>query len=190
VPALTQADLLSGKGGDRQWRQGRSGLNKVATGSSNMKKPLMNKIDHVGLVRALHQRGGNVSEIDARRLRREFATQEISRDAADALFAVEYLGGRKSPEWTEFFADAIVDHIVWQSRPTGIVNDAQAEWLIERADACKSMGALAVLVAVLTEAHSAPEWLASVVRDRAAAWPATKSIHWGSRSSSVVDLPC
>jgi hypothetical protein len=155
-----------------------------------VKKPIMAKIDHVGLVRALHQRGGNVTEIDARRLRREFAAQEISRDAADALFAVEYLGGRKSPEWTEFFADAIVDHIVWQSRPTGAVNHAQAEWLIERADACKSIGALAALVAVLTEAHSAPEWLAAGVRDRATAWPATKSIHWGCRTSSVVDLSC
>jgi hypothetical protein len=174
---------------DNDGKQG-SHPNKVAAGSLNMKKSIKAESDEVGLVRALHQRGGDVSEIDAKKLRRELATQDLSRDAADALFAVEYLGGRKSPEWTEFFANVIVDHIVWQSRPTGVISEAQAHWLIERADACKSTGALTALVAVLTDAHSAPGWLAGAVRERAGTWPAIRSTYLGSRVSLVCDSAC
>ena len=41
----------------------------------------------------------------------------------------------KCPEWTAFFVEAVTDHVVWQSRPSGVVNEAQGEWLIARADA-------------------------------------------------------
>ena len=50
---------------------------------------------------------------------------------------------------------------------TGIVNEKQAEWLIERADSCASVNALAALVNVLGEAHRAPRWFLDAVRARA-----------------------
>ena len=63
-----------------------------------------------------------------------------------------------APEWVELFVELITDYVVWQSRPTGIVTDDEAKWLIERADGCRSVEALAVLVNVLAEAHRAPQW--------------------------------
>jgi hypothetical protein len=111
--------------------------------------------------------GGKIYAIDVAWLRREvFADGEVSRDTADELFAVERSNIEKCPEWAEFLAEMITEHIVWQSRPTGAVNESQAEWLIAQADECRSIGALATLVNVLDEAHQVPQWLAAAARAR------------------------
>ena len=124
------------------------------------------------IVSALAHRG-SVSPMDVTWLRREvFADGEVSRDMADDLFAVERSNIEKCPEWTEFLVEMITEHVVWQSRPTGVVNESQAEWLIARADECRSIGALAALVNVLTEAHRAPQWLAGAAHARIRrGWP-------------------
>ena len=68
-------------------------------------------------------------------LRREmFADGVVERQEADELFEVERSDVAKSAEWTAFFVEMITDHVVWQSRPSGVVNDEQAEWLLQRAD--------------------------------------------------------
>ena len=117
--------------------------------------------------------GRRVTAQDVAWLRREvFADGEVSREAADELFAVARARMNNAPEWTEFFVEMITDHVVWQSRPTGVVSDAEAEWLIRRADECKTVEALAALVNVLAEGHRAPEWFVAAVRARAdGGWP-------------------
>jgi hypothetical protein len=116
--------------------------------------------------------GRRMTAQDVAWLRREvFADGEVTREAADELFAVARARMNNAPEWTELFVELVTDYVVWQARPTGIVTDEQAEWLIERADACKSVEALAALVNVLAEAHRAPKWFVAAVRARAAGWP-------------------
>ena len=117
--------------------------------------------------------GGAVNGMDVAWLRREvFADGQVSREQADELFAVARSGAAKSPEWTAFFVEMITDHLLWQSRPTGIVNEAQGEWLIGRVDEAMTVEALAALVNVLAEAHRAPQWLIAAARARAASgWP-------------------
>jgi hypothetical protein len=121
---------------------------------------------------ALRQ-SGQVTRDDVRRLRREvFADGCVTRDEADALFALDMSKCERDAEWTAFFVEAILDHIVWQARPTGVVNESQAEWLIDRADMAKSISAFAVLVSVLAEAHRTPMWFLAAVKARAAqGWP-------------------
>ncbi len=121
--------------------------------------------------------GRKVSAMDVAWLRREvFAEGWVSREAADELFAVERAGLANAPEWTEFFVEKIAEYVVWQARPSGIVNDDQADWLIARADECASVNALAALVAVLAEAHRAPAWFVAAVRARAArGWPGVEA---------------
>ncbi|RBP08599.1 hypothetical protein DFR50_12581 [Roseiarcus fermentans] len=115
--------------------------------------------------------GRRVTAQDVAWLRREvFAEGEVTRETAEELFAVAGARMDNAPEWTELFVELITDYVVWQSRPTGIVADEEAQWLIERADACKSIEALAVLVNVLAEAHRAPQWFVTAVRARAAQW--------------------
>jgi len=116
--------------------------------------------------------GRRVTAQDVAWLRREvFGDGEVTREAADELFAVARARMNNAPEWTEFFVEMITDHVVWQLRPTGVVSDAEAGWLIERADECKSAECLAALVNVLAEAHRAPEWFVAAVKARAAGWP-------------------
>ena len=112
---------------------------------------------------------GAVAAADVRALRRDvFSHGRVSRDEADAIFALEASNAAKCPEWTGFFVETITDHVVWDSRPTGVVNESQGEWLIARADVCASVNALAVLVNVLAEAHRVPGWFVSAVRSRGA----------------------
>jgi hypothetical protein len=117
--------------------------------------------------------GRRVTAQDVAWLRREvFSDGEVTREAADELFTVARARMMNAPEWTEFFVEMITDHVVWQARPTGVVSDAQAEWLVKRADECKTVEALAALVNVLAEAHRAPEWFVAAVRARASGgWP-------------------
>jgi hypothetical protein len=138
-----------------------------------MTKPSAFAIDHSRTIISALIHGMRVGPMDIAWLRREvFADGDVSREAADELFAVERSAAVKSPEWTAFFVEMITDHVVWQSRPTGVVNEAQAEWLIARADEARSVNALAVLVNVLAEAHRVPQWLVSAVRSRArGGWP-------------------
>lgn len=117
--------------------------------------------------------GRRVTAMDVAWLRREvFADGMVSREEAEELFAVERAGVAVGREWAEFFVEMITNHIVWQSRPSGIVSENQAEWLIERADECGSVNGLAALVNVLSEAHRAPRWFLAAVRVRAGrGWP-------------------
>jgi len=106
-------------------------------------------------------------------LRREvFADGDVNREAADELFAVSRAGMNNAPEWREFFVEMITEHVVWQARPTGVVSEAEAEWLLARADECGSVEALAALVNVLAEAHRAPQWFVAAVKARTrGSWP-------------------
>jgi len=112
--------------------------------------------------------GRKVTAMDVAWLRREvFAEGVVSQEAAEELFAVERADVEKAPEWTDFFVEMITDYALWQNRPTGILNEAQAEWLLRQADSCMSVNALAALVNVLGEAHRAPRWFLAAMRARA-----------------------
>ena len=113
---------------------------------------------------------GVVTVDDIRRLRRDFFTDgEASQAQAEALFAIERSGIANCAEWTEFFVEVITSHVVWEQRPTGIVSEEQAQWLIDQVDRTKSVTALAVLVNILAEADRIPAWLPASARGRAAA---------------------
>jgi hypothetical protein len=133
-----------------------------------MSKPMAFAVDRSRTIISSLIHGRKVTGLDVAWLRREvFADGEVSREAAEELFAVERSDAIKAAAWTEFFVELITEHIVWQSRPTGIVDEAQAAWLIEQADEAASAGALAALVNVLAEAHRAPQWFIEAVRARA-----------------------
>ena len=112
--------------------------------------------------------GRKVTAMDVAWLRREVSPRAKLPATPPTNCLRSSARGRQRPEWTELFVEMITEHVVWQSRPTGVVSEAQAEWLIERCDACASVNALAVLVNVLGEAHRAPRWFLAAVRARAA----------------------
>ena len=112
--------------------------------------------------------GRKVTAMDVAWLRREvFADGVVTREAAEELFAVERADIEKAAEWTDFFVEMITDYTLWQARPTGALNETQAEWLLAQTDSCMTVNALATLVNVLGEAHRAPRWFLAAVRARA-----------------------
>ncbi len=112
--------------------------------------------------------GRKVTAMDVAWLRREvFADGVVTREAAEELFAVERADIDKAPSWTDFFVEMVTDYALWQARPTGALNETQAEWLLEQTDSCMTVNALATLVNVLGEAHRAPAWFLAAVRARA-----------------------
>jgi hypothetical protein len=117
--------------------------------------------------------GRRVTAQDVMWLRREvFADGEVTREAADELFAVARAGMNNAPEWTEFFVEMITEHVVWQARPTGAVSDEEARWLLRQTDECMSVETLAALLNVLAEAHRVPQWFLVAVKARASkGWP-------------------
>ena len=101
-------------------------------------------------------------------LRRDvFRDGAVSRDEADALFALERSPAAKDEAWTAFFVEAITSHAVWDLRPTGVVNESQGEWLIQAADRAGTPAAFAVLLNVLEAAHRVPMWFSAAVKARA-----------------------
>ncbi|MDE2363379.1 MAG: hypothetical protein KGM42_11935 [Hyphomicrobiales bacterium] len=103
-----------------------------------------------------------------RRLRYDlFRGDALTRDEADALFDIERAISMDCPDWSEFFIDTIVDYLLWQQRPSGVLNEAKAEWLIAQVDRTKTLPAFAILVAALQEAERVPGWFAAAVRGRA-----------------------
>ena len=82
--------------------------------------------------------GRKITAMDVAWLRREvFAAGEVTRDAADELFAVERAGLANAPQWTEFFVEMIVEHTVWQTGEPGMIGEPEAKWLAERVDECE-----------------------------------------------------
>ncbi len=100
------------------------------------------------------------------------AVAPMTRTEAEALFDLDCSVSDKHEEWTSFFVETVTDYIVWQSRPTGILNGAQSEWLLTQADTGRTLNGFAILVNVLAEADRVPAWLPAAVHGRAAAWPA------------------
>jgi len=116
--------------------------------------------------------GRRVTAQDVAWLKREvFADRDVSRESADELFAVVRAEMDNAPEWKEFFVDMIAEHVVRQAEPPGVVSDERAIWLLARVDECKSVEALAALVNVCAEAHRAPDWFVTAVKERAARGP-------------------
>ena len=117
--------------------------------------------------------GSEMSRHDVASLHRHlFAEGSIARAEAEALFDLERVALSRCDAWTSFFIQAVTDHVVWGERPTGRLDDAQADWLIAQVDAARTPAAFAVLVNVLDEAQSSPSWFPGAVRARAVAgWP-------------------
>ncbi len=126
------------------------------------------QIERTALIARLARRG-RIDEHDVAALRRMFEdTGSVSRQEADALFSVEIAVADRPDAWVALLIETITDHVVWQSRPTGVLAGPQAEWLLESADRCDGLTAIGILANVLAEAHRAPAWFVAAVRARAA----------------------
>ncbi|MEZ5811579.1 MAG: hypothetical protein R3D45_09200 [Rhizobiaceae bacterium] len=105
-------------------------------------------------------------------LRREvFGDGVVTRQEAEALFALDASCQDKCPEWPVFFCEAITDFIVHQEKPAGYISEENAAWLvrvISRDGMVDTVTELELLIKVLETARSAPESLSAYALEQVA----------------------
>ena len=87
---------------------------------------------------------------------------KIDADEAEAIFAVHDRIEDHSPEWIDFFVEALAEYLVNGSLPLGYIDEANAEWLMEHIDrdgSVETMGELELLVKLFERATRVPEQL-------------------------------
>lgn len=93
----------------------------------------------------------------------------IDPEEAEAIFILNDKIAKPTPEWSDFFVEALVEFVVNTSQPRGHVSDGNARWLIERVShdgKVESLTELELLVRVLEKALSAPDDLRMFVLEQ------------------------
>lgn len=93
----------------------------------------------------------------------------IDPEEAEAIFILNDKIAEPTPEWSDFFVEALVEFVVNASEPKGHVSDGNARWLIERVShdgKVESLTELELLVRVLEKALSAPDDLRMFVLEQ------------------------
>lgn len=93
----------------------------------------------------------------------------ITRAEAEALFAVNNALKERSPEWCDFFVEAIGEHVLNGTPPRLQCSVDEAEWLIGQIDAdgvIESMVELETLVRIVERAENVPDRLKHYVLEQ------------------------
>lgn len=87
---------------------------------------------------------------------------QISRDEAEAIFAINRALVRPSGEWVDFFVEAIGEFVLNGSEPRGMCSEDEARWLMQTIDQdgrLETMAELELLVRVIERARNVPDSL-------------------------------
>lgn len=81
---------------------------------------------------------------------------------AEALFALNDRLADRTPEWVDFFVEALAEFVLAGGSPRGFISEVQADWLIARIDrdgSVESMAELELLARLFDKAERVPEQL-------------------------------
>jgi len=110
---------------------------------------------------------GSVSPAELLELRRTgWSDGVIRRDEAEALFAVNNVLEVRDAEWSDFFVEAITEHVLNGTEPKRQCSPAEANWLIAQIDhdgVVDSLVELETMVRVLEKAENTPITLKNYV---------------------------
>lgn len=113
---------------------------------------------------------GQVSPQELLALRQQgWGDGAIHRDEAEALFALNNALSARDDGWTDFFVEAIGEHVLNGSEPRLQCSEEEAAWLIAQIDhdgVVESMAELEVLVRIFERAQNVPERLKNFVLDQ------------------------
>jgi hypothetical protein len=109
--------------------------------------------------------GATLSAEDVLALRREvWPDGAVARAEADGIFELHRLAREPAVEWSDFFIEAIVDHVLNATEPSGYVDEGTAAWLTGRiGQGGEPIGPveLELVVRILEKALNAPASLKS-----------------------------
>jgi hypothetical protein len=110
---------------------------------------------------------GQIAADELLALRREgWGDGIITRAEAEALFTLNNSLKERSPEWVDFFVEAIGEFVLNGTPPRLQCNDEEAEWLIGQIDrngVVESMAELECMVRILERAENTPDRLKNYV---------------------------
>jgi len=93
----------------------------------------------------------------------------MTPEEAEAVFALNHSLAEPSPEWSDFFVEAIGEFVINGTVPKGYVSEANAAWLIAQIDrdgALQGMTELELLVRVLERGLNTPDQLKAYVLEQ------------------------
>jgi len=91
-----------------------------------------------------------------------WADGRIEPVEAEAIFVLNDHLAQRTPEWADFFIEAITQYVLANGTPRGFVSEAQADWLINRLDRdgrVESFAELELLATLFDKAEALPERL-------------------------------
>ena len=107
---------------------------------------------------------------DVTKLRDAYESRGIATlGELEIAFAIETHAADRCRPWSDLFVSLATDFLVWGDRPTGVLTDENARWLLGKVDASHTGAGLFLLINVLDEAKTVPDWYADAVRTRALA---------------------
>jgi hypothetical protein len=113
---------------------------------------------------------GQITADELLTLRREgWGDGIITRAEAEALFTLNTALRERTPEWTDFFVEAIGEFVLNGTPPRLQCNEEEAAWLIGQIDhdgVTESMAELECMVRILERAENTPERLKNYVLDQ------------------------
>lgn len=90
----------------------------------------------------------------------------ITREEAEALFRAERMAPAACLSWGEFFVETLTAHLVWESRPTGLITSDDVNWLAAAMEGPKTGPApqlAPLLLSLVTHAVSCDERLIALL---------------------------
>ena len=113
---------------------------------------------------------GQVTSEELLALRREgWGDGIVTRAEAEALFALNNSLRERSPEWCDFFVEAIGEFVLNGSQPRLQCNEDEAAWLIGQIDhdgVVESVVELETMVRIIERAENTPDRLKNYVLDQ------------------------
>ncbi len=110
---------------------------------------------------------GGISSEEILAMRRAgWADGKMTRAEAESVFAAQHAVANPSAEWSDFFVEAIQQHVLEGSEPRGYASEEEASWLVDQVKAdgrvC-SMTELELLTRIIEKAQNIPETLKAYV---------------------------
>lgn len=87
---------------------------------------------------------------------------QITREEAEAIFALNRQIILPTNEWVDFFVEAVSEFVLNGTEPKGMCDDAEAQWLMDAIDhdgQLESMAELEALVRIVEKARNVPDSL-------------------------------
>jgi hypothetical protein len=72
-----------------------------------------------------------IDDEDVKMLQRSILEDDVvTREVVDVLAALDRAVSTRCEDFADYLVALIVDHVVWESRPTGLVDRETAQWLV------------------------------------------------------------